>query len=485
MHIIFIDFMLNQKRIGTYIMCIVLLFSSIHAKGKSRALTVFLNTPELSCANIGILVKEVQTDKTIIEYRSDKALIPGSNFKLITTATALNLLGPDFRFATPLQFDGQIDQKGILHGNLYIVGSGDPTIGSEDFADVDFIDHWVRAVRQTGIKAVDGRVVADVSAFDKEVVPSNWVWEDMGNYYAAGVYGLSLDDNLYRLTFRTDSIGSTPTIIVISPSFHPIIFHNYLKASALNADGSFIHGAPFSYQRTITGTLPANRASFVVKGDLPNPPLALASLFTNQLNHDGIRISGLPTDTLPTASRKRTQFYVHYSPDLNSIIDKTNTESNNLFAEHIFKRLALINHPIATRQEATEIVKQFWVSHQADTTSLFIEDGSGLSPFDGVTPEFLVHLLIYMRRANPYGNLLFNSLPIAGQSGTLRNFLANTPLKGKVHAKSGSIKRVLCYSGYLDHNNNKEYAFSIMTNSFSGAALNVQKAIEKFLLSLH
>lgn len=475
--------MLNKRKIGTYFMCIVLLFSSIHVKGKSRALTVFLSSPELSCANIGILVKEVQTNKTIDEYRSDKALIPGSNFKLITTATALNLLGPDFRFDTPLQFDGHIDQKGILHGNLYIVGRGDPTIGSEDFADVHFIDKWVMAVKKAGIKAVEGCVVADVSAFDKEVVPSNWVWEDMGNYYAAGVYGLSLDDNLFRLTFRTDSIGTTPIIIAISPSFHPIIFHNYLTASPINADRSYLHGAPFSYQRTITGTLPANRASFVVKGDLPNPPLALATLFTNQLNQHGIRVSGLPTDTLPATNDKRTEFYVHYSPDLNSIIDKTNTESNNLFAEHIFKRLALINSPIATRQEATEIVKRFWASHQVDTTTLFIEDGSGLSPFDGVTPEFLVHLLIYMRKDNSYGNLLFNSLPIAGQSGTLRDFLANTSLEGKVHAKSGSIKRVLCYSGYLDHNN-KEYAFSIMTNSFSGSASNVQKAIEKFLLSL-
>jgi D-alanyl-D-alanine carboxypeptidase/D-alanyl-D-alanine-endopeptidase (penicillin-binding protein 4) len=483
MRIIFMNFMSGPQKSQIYLLYIILLFSSIYVNGKSHALKSFLCIPELSCADVGILVKEVQTNKTIVEYRSDKSLMPGSNLKLITTATALNLLGPDFRFATPLQFDGSIDQNGILHGNLYIVGRGDPTIGSEDFADVDFIDKWVMAVKKAGIKAVDGRVIADVSAFDQEVIPPDWVWEDMGNYYAAGVYGLSLDDNLYRLTFRTDSIGTTPKIIAIAPSFHPIIFHNYLKASALNADGSFIHGAPFSYQRTITGTLPANRASFVVKGDLPNPPFALATFFTDQLNHHGIYVNGLPTDTLPAVNSKRTEFYIHYSPDLNAIIDKTNTESNNLFAEHIFKRLALINYHIATREEATQIVKQFWGSHQVDTTSLFIEDGSGLSPFDGVTPDFFVHLLIYMRTENLYGTQLFNSLPVAGQSGTLRNFLVNTPLEGKVHAKSGSIKRVLCYAGYLERNN-KEYAFSVMTNNYQGSALNVRKAIEKFLLSL-
>lgn len=130
------------------------------------------------------------------------------------------------------------------------------------------------------------------------------------------------------------------------------------------------------------------------------------------------------------------------------------------------------------------MVKQFWSNHQFDTTSLFMEDGCGLSPFDGVTPSFLVHLLIYMRTENPYGDQLLNSLPVAGENGTLRTFLANTPLEGKVRAKSGSIMRVLCYSGYLQHNN-KEYAFSIMTNNFCGSSLNVRKAIEKFLLSIH
>jgi D-alanyl-D-alanine carboxypeptidase/D-alanyl-D-alanine-endopeptidase (penicillin-binding protein 4) len=477
------SFILGYRKGWVYLICVILLVPSIHINGKSHALKVFLSTPELSCADVGILVKEVKKNKTIVEYRSDKSLMPGSNFKLITTATALNLLGPDFKFATPLQFDGSIDQNGILHGNLYIVGRGDPTIGSEDFDDVNFIDKWVMAVKQAGIKAVDGRVVADVSAFDREVIPPDWVWEDMGNYYAAGAYGLSLDDNLYHLTFRTDSIGTTPTIIAIVPSFHPIIFHNYLKASALNADNSFLHGAPFSYQRTITGTIPANRPSFVVKGDLPNPPFALATLFTDQLNHNGISVNGFPTDTLPVTNSKRTEFYIHYSPDLNAIIDKTNIESNNLFAENIFKRLALINNHIATREEATRIVKQFWESHQVDTTSLFIQDGSGLSPFDGVTPGFFVHLLIYMRTDNLYGNQFFNSLPIAGQSGTLRNFLANTALEGKVHAKSGSIKRVLCYAGYLERKN-KEYAFSVMTNNYQGSTLNVRKAIEEFLLTL-
>lgn len=470
----------------TSIFISVFLFAfNVSAKVETRALETFLNTPELSCANVGILVKNMDHDEDIIRFQSDKALIPGSNLKLITTAAALYILGPTFRFETPLEYDGTIDADGVLHGNIYIVGKGDPTIGSEFFQSDHFIQNWIQAVKELHIHSIQGKVIADVSAFDSEVIPSNWVWEDMGNYYAAGVYGLSLNDNMYRLTFKTDSIGTTPMIIDRFPNYHSMIFHNELKASSNPSDQSYLHGAPFSYQRTITGTIPANRSSFVIKGDLPNPPLALATLFTNQLKLAGINVSGSPTDTLPPVTKPRISFYIQYSPELIEIINRTNHDSNNLFAEHIFKQLALTQFPVATRQEATQILKKFWASHQFDTTTLFIEDGSGLSPFDGVTPHFFVQLLTFMYKDNLYGSLFLNSLPIAGENGTLRNFLNNTPLSGKVFAKSGSIKRVLCYSGYLFLPNKKKYAFSIMVNNFYGSPTSVKKAIEKLLLSLH
>ncbi|MGC9150726.1 MAG: D-alanyl-D-alanine carboxypeptidase/D-alanyl-D-alanine endopeptidase [Microbacter sp.] len=460
-------------------------FFNVSARLENDALEAFLKTPELSCANVGVLIKNMDNGKVLMSFQANKALIPGSNLKLITTATALNILGPTFRFETPLEYDGTIDSQGILHGNIYIVGKGDPTIGSSFFPTDHFIQNWIDAVKGLHIHAIDGQIVADISAFDSEVIPPDWVWEDMGNYYAAGVYGLSLNDNMYRLAFKTDSVGTTPQIIDRYPNYHPMIFDNYLKASSNPADLSYLHGAPYSYRRTITGTIPANRSSFVIKGDLPNPPLALARYFTDQLRATGIPVAGIPTDSLPVLKKKRIPFFIQYSPQLSDIINITNHESNNLFAEHIFKQLALTQFPVATRQEAVFILKNFWASHQFDTTSLFIEDGSGLSPFDGVTPEFFVHLLMFMQNDHPYGNIFFNSLPIAGKNGTLKNFLVNTSLDGNVFAKSGSIKRVLCYSGYAYLPNKKKYVFSVMVNNFYGSYAFVKKAIEKLLLSLH
>lgn len=456
--------------------------SVIHAE--SHALKTFVDAPQFAGANLGVSVKEVKTGKVILEYCSGKSLIPASNMKLLTTATALELLGPDFRFETSLEYDGSIDAQGTLHGNIYIVGSGDPTIGSEVFGDHDFITRWVEAVRKAGIKKVDGRIVANVSAFDREVTSPDWTWQNMGNYFAAGVYGLSLYDNSYTLTFKSGAPGTTPKIIGTSPAMYELNFHNFMIAAPAGEDDDdgYIHGAPYSNERTITGTIPPNRAAFSIKGDMPNPPIKLATLFTEQLNNAGIFIAAPPIDELLNVEA-HTCFYIHKSPALAAIIKETNRQSNNLFAEHLFKRLALINHTVATREEAAENVTAFWKKQGADVSFLFLHDGCGLSPINGVSPDFFVRLLTYMRTKSRYKETFFASLPVAGVNGTLKNFLAGTSLEGKVMAKSGSIRRVLCFSGYIELKG-KEYVFSIMVNNYSGSSVDTKRAIEKLLLSL-
>jgi D-alanyl-D-alanine carboxypeptidase/D-alanyl-D-alanine-endopeptidase (penicillin-binding protein 4) len=452
------------------------------AGGMPKSLQQFLSSPIVAPANVGIIIQEAKTGKTVMEYRSDKCLIPASNMKLITTATALEMLGKDFRFETPLEYDGTIDSKGTLNGNIYIVGTGDPTTGSSVFNDGQFIARWIEAVRKAGIKAIRGHIIADVSAFDKEVTPPDWTWQNMGNYFAAGDYGLSLFDNSYTLTFRTGKPGTRPEITGTYPPMYELTFINRMKAGPTGSDDDdgYLHGAPFSNERIITGTIPPNRESFSIKGDMPNPPLKLATYFTEQLNAAGINVSAKPLDEAP-GQASRTRFYTHLSPALSEIITETNYQSNNLYAEHLFKRLALISHSVATRSDAIETVKSFWNGKGVGTTGIFIEDGCGLSPVDGISPAFFAGLLRYMYTYSENKDVFINSLPVAGVSGTLKSLLADTPLAGKVRAKSGSIRRVLCYSGYIQ-NGKKEYVFSIMINNFSGSYKDMRKTIEPLLL---
>jgi len=462
----------------------VFLLNVFLAAALTPGLKRFIDSPNFVGGNLAVLVKEIKSGKSVVDYRSEKSLLPASNMKLITTATALELLGPDFRFETPLEYDGTIDAQGTLHGNIYIVGSGDPTIGSEVFKDHDFINRWVEAVRKLGIKTVLGHVIADVSAFDKEVTPPDWTWENMGNYFAAGVYGLSVYDNMYSIYFRTGAPGTTPLILGTEPPMYEMTFHNKVKAGKTGEDDDdgYIHGAPFSNERTITGTIPANRESFHINGDIPNPPLKLASVFTQQLNCAGIPVSGAPLDD-GQRNISRTRFYLHVSPTLAEIIRETNMQSNNVYAEHLFKRLALIHNSVATRDGATQLVRDFWKQRGIDVSAFFQHDGCGMSPMNGVTPRFFVQLLTYMRTQSKYKEAFFASLPVAGQNGTLKKLLAGTPLAGKVMAKSGSIRRVLCYSGYIELSN-KEYAFSVMVNNYTGSSTDARKAIEQLLLSI-
>lgn len=470
-----------MKKTFLLLICLVL---SFEIGALSPGLKRFVEAPNFAGGNLAVLVKDIRNGRTVLDYRSGKSLLPASNMKLVTTATALELLGPDFRFETPLEYDGAIDSLGVLHGNIYIVGSGDPTIGSEVFNDHDFINRWVEAVQKMGIKSVLGHVIADVSAFDKEVTPPDWTWENMGNYFAAGVYGLSLYDNMYSIHFKTGTQGTTPLILGTTPPMYEMVFHNMLKAGKTGEDDDdgYIHGAPFSNERTITGVIPSNRKLFTIKGDIPNPPLKLASLFAERLNASGIEVSSVPLDDV-SDNENHTRFYVHKSPTLAEIIKETNMQSNNLYAEHLFKRLALINNAVATRDEATQLVRDFWKQHGADVTTLFQHDGCGMSPMDGVTPRFFVQLLSYMRSQSKYKDAFFASLPVAGQSGTVKKLLAGTPLAGKVMAKSGSIRRVLCYAGYMELPG-KEYAFSVMVNNYTGGSTEARKAIEQLLLSI-
>lgn len=448
----------------------------------SPALKRFVEIPAFAGANIGLEIKALQSGKVLAEYRSGASLIPASNMKLVTTATVLELAGPDYCFETPLEYDGTIDKQGVLHGNIHLIGTGDPTIGSEVFNDHDFISRWVDAVRQAGIKSVMGQVVANVAAYDKEVISPDWTWQNLGNYFAAGVFGLAVYDNMYYLQFRTGAPGTTPQILGTMPPMYELTFQNRLKAGQTgdDDDDGYLHGAPFSNERTITGTIPANRDLFSIKGDIPNPPFKLAEVLTAKLNEAGITVSGSPkVDDVDRSSY--TRFFVHRSPSLADIIKETNMQSNNLFAEHLFKWMGLQGNQVATRDAAAAVVSDFWKTRGADVSFLFQHDGCGLSPMNGVPAHFFVQLLTYMRMQSKYKDAFYASLPVAGQSGTLKRFLAGTALAGKIHAKSGSIRRVVCYSGYAVLEG-KECAFSIMVNNYAGSATNARKAIENLLL---
>ena len=442
----------------------------------------FTNNPVLENANISLMVKELESNKVLYQFRSNNVTIPASTLKLVTTATALEMLGPSFCFQTKLEIDGTLNADGTLHGNLYILGGGDPTLGSEYIGDQNFLPTWVEIVKKAGIKKINGQIIADGSLYDEEGVNPKWTWEDIGNYYAAGSYGISYLDNTYKLVLKSGFIGTVPEIIRSEPEIASLTFDNHLISSTIAFDSAYFYGAPRSNFRSIRGEIPANRIEFVIKGDIPNPGLLLAEHFQYKLAEAGINVSQLPSDILKNGT-KRKLIFVNNSPQLKDIIAQTNIHSINGFAEEIFRYLALNSNPVATSKGAITEVRSFWKSKNLPINQLFMYDGCGLSPVDAVSANFLVELLSYMGTKSANKEEFYKSLPVSGVDGTLKNFLSNTPLKGKVHAKSGTISGVKSYAGYIERNK-KRYVFAILVNHANGSAKEVTKKIEDFLLKV-
>jgi D-alanyl-D-alanine carboxypeptidase/D-alanyl-D-alanine-endopeptidase (penicillin-binding protein 4) len=462
-----------------YLFIICFLFAGLeNASAQTpQALKAFIQKENLQHAGIGFKAVDLTTGKTIAAYNENVSLTPASNMKIVTTATALEVLGSDFHFETPLFHDGLI-KTSVLNGNLYIQGTGDPTLGSEHTGGEKdaFLAQWLSGVRNAGIKCIEGDVIVLDQLFGYGGVSDKWMYEDLGNYYAPGIYGVSVFDNMYRLYVQSYSPGILTTILSMQPEIETLVFSNELTAGDTNSDKSMVSGFPFSYQRRLYGTIPPDKSSLAVKGDMPDPGLFLANYFKTYLQNNGIEVKGKGSTFRLNSHIPDAQSLLStvQSPPLASIIRVVNVKSNNHYAEYLFQTLKTVNKID---------IAAYWKTKRLDSSALFMYDGSGISPVNAVSACFLTDLLAYMYKKEGVKGAFYKSFPLAGKEGTVVSFLKNTPLAGKAHIKSGSITDVQSYSGYIEKDN-KIYAFSLIINRFSGERTNLRKDIEQLLVNL-
>jgi D-alanyl-D-alanine carboxypeptidase/D-alanyl-D-alanine-endopeptidase (penicillin-binding protein 4) len=440
------------------------------------ALKTFIRKDNLRHAVIGFKAIELNSGILVADYNSSSSLTPASNMKIVTTATVLDVLGADFCFETPLFYDGFI-RDAVLEGNLYVQGTGDPTLGSEHFGDDRevFLLEWLANIRSAGVRKISGDIVVLDQLFGYEGISKKWLWEDLGNYYAPGIYGISVFDNMYTLYLQSYSTGTQPLILSMTPVVEGISFTNDIMVNDTSANETGVFGLPFSYERRLYGTAPSNRTSFALKGDMPDPGLFLAKYLKMYLQKSGIDISGEATTfrLKPQAAENQNILAKFQSPPLAAIARMVNVKSNNHFAEHLFQTLKIKKVDVPA----------YWSEKGLDSSALFMYDGSGIAPANAVSSGFLVDLLQYMDKKENHNGAFFQSLPVAGKEGTTSAFLRNTPLQGKARIKSGSITGVQSYSGYIEKGN-KRYAFSLIVNRFTGSRAELRKDIEQLLTEL-
>ncbi|WP_099463852.1 D-alanyl-D-alanine carboxypeptidase/D-alanyl-D-alanine endopeptidase [Parabacteroides provencensis] len=462
----------------------------------SQPVKQLLRNPYMKGATFSLVVKDLQDGKIVHSYEEDRQVSPASVMKTVSTATALEILGEDYRFPTSLEYDGTIE-NGVLKGNLYIKGSGDPSLGSSHFGQEanSFLPAWINAIYKAGIRKIEGAVISDESIFDSEGSSIKWLREDMGNYYAPGSYGISIFDNMYRLSFKTGLAGSKPVLVDSDPDVSYIRFHNYMTASPVSSDSAYIIGAPFSPERYLYGVLPANRDRYQLKGDIPDPALFMAQYLTDVLGNEGIMVSGTPScyriekeEDRWKGNAEKTVIVTTYSPALAEIASVTNHVSHNLFADALLKTVGLQYKPkknevISSFKRGVRVAKEYWEKKGIDTFPLWMYDGSGLAPADKVSARFITDMLVYMATKSGVSDAFIASLPQPGLEGSVRNFLKGSKLQGKSRLKSGGITRVRSYAGYVTVGG-KKYAVAVFSNNYSCNMGQMTKELERLLLQL-
>jgi serine-type D-Ala-D-Ala carboxypeptidase/endopeptidase (penicillin-binding protein 4) len=444
----------------------------------------FLSDSSMIHSSVSLCIIDTDSGRIISQHNPDESLTQASILKLVTTAAALELLGGDYKFKTVAGYSGKIRRGKILDGDIIIKGGGDPALGSENFPEIykGFLDKWVADFKALGIRKVTGRIIADDSRYDYEPVPGGWGWNDLGNYYGAGVYGLSVYDNTLQIRFKTGESGSAPVITGIVPEDN-IELKNYLTASG-SSDNGYIYLAPYTNRGWISGTIPENRQEFILNGSIPDPPLFLAKEFQRKLVEAGIKIIGDPVSARLLPGQKFENFSSvsqTVSPPLSAIIEVLNHKSVNLYAEHLIKELGKKYKDSGSTIAGIKVVKEFLDSAGIDTEGMFIEDGSGLSARDAVNSAAMTKLLLFMKNKGRFFGDYLNSLPEAGKEGTLKNYFKDQVFESRLRAKSGSMSRVRSYAGYFTTLSGKQMIFCIIVNNYNGPSSKIISGIEEIL----
>lgn len=463
---------------------LLILGISISIKAQTiTSLSTVSNDKLTATGHVGFCCKEISSGRSIGSLNPQKTLTPASITKLITTSCALELLGSDYSFKTWIDCDTLPDSLGILNGNIYLHGEGDPTLASNYFKEtLNFAQVWSKAIKEKGIKQINGHIIAEIGNFDTEYISPLWLVEDIGTYYGTGTYPLSCYDNTSNITLKSSENEIFITDIYPENSNPDLEINAKIVSSGKN--NLYVRGNPATVNtRFIEGTILPNTESLLMKGDINNPPLLLTNILKKQLILDSVEVLG-DTRVEFNIPKKRINLFTYQSPQLKEIIRNINVYSNNVSAEHLMKRIALQNDSIATTLGGVKTVFEYWKSVGINTEGQYQYDGSGLTPKNALSPEFMVDILCYMQNKSQYADDFYNSLPTVGKDGTVSTVLKNCSARSSFKMKSGSFRNVLCYAGYFTKNN-KKYAFCIMMNNFNGTRWQALKYIETVLTEVY
>ncbi|MGC8739828.1 MAG: D-alanyl-D-alanine carboxypeptidase/D-alanyl-D-alanine endopeptidase [Candidatus Sumerlaeaceae bacterium] len=452
----------------------------IERAGLAKQLDQLFDAAVWRNAQWGVQVLDLDTSEVLYQRQAEKAFLPASNLKLYTTAAALKLLGANYRYETKIYANGAV-KNGTLKGDLVVVGSGDPSISGRynpDLPTTAILQRWAKAVRDAGIRRIEGAVIGDDDCFDDQPRAGTWQLDYYQEWYAAESSGLAMNENCWDVTIvPAQRIGAKARLHVDLPTRY-VTFKNEVVTTA--PTGKPEDDLDIQIQRPLDanevclkGEIPSDHAPYKLWGSVHNGTRWTVTLFKEELERQGVRVKGgaIDVDELPDKQGRlsrgpRRLLYTHVSPPLWQLVAIVNKPSQNFYADQFLKTLGWVKYGNGSFEGGQKAVKEFLTAAGIDTTSLRMVDGSGLSRQNLVEPRMTVALLAFMAW-QPEWQVYHDSLPIAGVDGTLRKRLKGTPAEGRVYAKTGYIGRVRCLSGYTTTRDKHRLAFSMMVNNYT------------------
>lgn len=421
----------------------------------------------------GIAIYDVDTERMIYSRNAEQAFLPASNQKIITSAAALDILGSTHRYETTLYYNGSA-KGSVMQGDLILDGSGDPTFGSSQVRGEDPFKAWAKKLADMGVERIEGRLIGDDNAFDDRPYPEGWtvnyITEQKGRHMGNSAGGLAYRDNVVPVIVRATRPGSPPRVEV-QPKNVVSVNNQAVTSSRWRGNTLQVNRTFSTNELVLTGSV-ARSYNGTLAVPVSDPTNFVLNSFERRLQEAGIEtdLQLIDIDDLQKRPKRGEPLFVNFSRPLAEIASVLNKESDNFYAEQVFRSYGWGG----SAKGAARRTKSFLREADINTRKLLLHDGSGLSRKDLVTPQAMVKLLAHMTEHEEREAFLA-SLPQGGEHNTTLDYRLH---RTNVKAKTGSLEFVRALSGYTKRPNGNRVAFAIFANNYTGPSYQISRTID-------
>jgi D-alanyl-D-alanine carboxypeptidase/D-alanyl-D-alanine-endopeptidase (penicillin-binding protein 4) len=429
--------------------------------------------PALDRALVAVVVQSLDSGEFLYRRNATKLVMPASNTKIPTVAVAAERLGWEYTYQTRLVTSGTVEGS-VLHGDLVVVGTGDPTLNRRNGDPLVVFARWAAKLREAGITEIDGRIIGDDRAFAAERLGAGWSWDYLGQGYAAPVAALQLNEDVVDLVVRPGATPGEPAIVTVRPEDGGILLDNRTVTSSATTPASRarlrVARLPGSNVVRLSGTIPLGTAETTVAASVDDPTDYFVHVLRGVLVRSGIAVSGEALDVrslsaLPDLSTARV-LVTHQSAPIKDIAKVLLKVSQNLYVETLLRTVAGLEGD-GSAEAGARVVREVLEGWGVPPDSFVLVDGSGLSRYNYLTADTLVSILRRMYRDPRHRDAFMDALPIAGEDGSISRRMRGTRAAGNARAKTGSISNVRALSGYVRTLDGEMLVFSIVFNNFT------------------